>query len=258
MTGPAGIASDVHAARPEDFRREVRSFTFWLDSVREYVPSAYGETLPPDDVAKEDRDALVTVLSSYIVGETMALEGAGALVRTAPNREAKIFLATQTADEGRHLEILTQRMNELGAPDIDHAIRTRVNPFLLEFRDRLLELVEAGRWEHALFAQNVILEAMEFAAFCNHMENADPRTRAILEDIVKDERRHIGFGENELGRALARDERLRNELARLRMELDYLVLGSFEHTLSELRIPARERPTVKRSYLDAVARLGFA
>lgn len=258
MTEPGIENAELHEASPEEFRRKVRSFAFWLDSVRDYLPSEDGLTLPADDVAEADRDALITVLSSYVVGETMALEGAGALIHSAPNREAKIFLATQAVDEARHLEILIQRMRELGAVDIDRELDARVNPFLLEFRDRLLELVESGRWEHALFAQNVVLEAMEFAAFNHHIQRADARTKQMLEGIVKDERRHIGFGENELGRALSGNQNLKSDLGQLRMELDYLVLGSFEHTLSELRVPENERPVLKRSYLDAVERLGLA
>lgn len=249
--------SELHDALPQEFDRQVRSFSFWLDSVRDYVPSEDGVSLPEDDLAEEDRDALVTVLCSYVVGETMALEGAGSLIHSAPNRECKIFLATQTADEGRHLEILVQRIRELGIEDIDLELRERVNPFLLEFRERLLQLVEAAPWEHALFAQNVILEAMEYATFHHHVQSADTRTRAILEGIVKDERRHIGFGENELGRALERDVQLRRDLSRLRRELDPLVLGSFEYALSDLGVPRSEHPDLQRSYLDAVERLGF-
>ncbi len=252
------MTEDLHDTSPEAFDRQVRSFSFWFDSVRDYLPSEDGRVLPPDDLPESERDTLITILCSYVIGETMALDGAGALILSAPNREAKIFLATQAVDEGRHLEILIQRMRELGVSDVDAELKVRANPFLLEFQKRLLQLTSAGRWEHALFAQNVILEAMEFATFHHHLGRADARTKAILEGIVKDERRHIGFGENELGRALRRDAGLGAELSRLRMELDYLVLGSFEHTLSELRIPQDERPVLKRSYLDAVERLGFA
>lgn len=249
--------SDLHGLAPEEVRRQVRSFQFWLDSVRDYIPSDEGATLPADDIAEEDRDALITVLCTYCVGEMMALEGAGGLIRRAPNRDAKIFLSTQTVDEGRHLEVLTQRMVELGVEDVDFEIEQRANPYLVEFRERLLDLVEEGTWESALFVQNVLLESMEFAAFCHHMESADARTRALLDGIVKDERRHMGFGENELGRSLAHDPSLRGVLDHLRPELDFLVQKSFEHTTSQLDVPAPERHLLQRNYLAAVRRLGF-
>lgn len=248
---------EVHDIEPDAFRQRVRSFSFWLDAVRDYLPSEDGNQLPEDDVVEEDRDALITVLSGYCIGETAALEGAAGLIRIAPNRETKIFLATQVVDEARHLEVLLQRLSELGVEDPDNEVLERVNPFLLDFRERLLQLVDSGKWNEALFAQNVILESMEFGAFQHHLRTADRRTAAILSGIIKDERRHIGFGENELGRSLAANPKIGPELKRVRQELDYLVLGTFEHTSSELGMAGGERDALNRGYLNAVERLGF-
>ena len=249
--------SELHDEAPEVFRARARSFETWLGSIRGYLREEE-EDEQDEPVPAEDREGLVTVLANYCMGETAALEGAGGLIRTAPNRETKIFLSTQTVDEGRHLEVLTRRLAELGVEDVESEITLRANPFLLDFRERLLELVAAGSWESALFAQNVVLEAMEFAAFHHHAETADPRTRRMLEGIIKDERRHIGFGENELGRALRGNPLLHDRLARLKSELDYLVLGTFEHAMGELKTPASERQAVGRSYLGTFERLGFA
>jgi hypothetical protein len=142
--------------------------------------------------------------------------------------------------------------------DPEAEIARRANRKLLRFRERLLELVGGGDWEAAVFAQNVILEAMEFAVFQQHARSADPRTREMLEGIVKDERRHIGFGENELGRRLLRDPSLRVRLAGVRGELDPLVLETFRETMQEIGTPADRRPELGRQYLAAVERLGFA
>jgi 1,2-phenylacetyl-CoA epoxidase catalytic subunit len=200
----------------------------------------------------------VTVLCNYCIGETIALEGAGALIRAAPSRAAKVFLSTQTVDEGRHLEVLVHRMLELGVTDPEAEIARRASPSLREFHRRHGELVRSEDWDAALFAQNVILEEMEFAVFHRHAQLADPRTREVLLGIVKDERRHIGFGENELGRRLARDASLRSRLVQVRGELDPLVLRTFEDAMQQLGTPASERADLGRSYLQAVERLGFA
>jgi 1,2-phenylacetyl-CoA epoxidase catalytic subunit len=205
-----------------------------------------------------ERDRLVTALCQYCIGETIALEGAGALIRVAPSRAAKIFLATQTVDEARHLEVLVHRLHELGVADPEREIERRGSPALRELQRRHAELVRGDDWSAALFAQNVVLEEMEFAVFHSHAQRADPRTREVLLGIVKDERRHIGFGENELGRRLAREPALRPRLARVRGELDPLVLRSFEEAMRELGTPAAERSDLGRSYLHAVERLGFA
>jgi hypothetical protein len=109
-----------------------------------------------------------------------------------------------------------------------------------------------------LFAQNVILEAMEFAVFHRHARGADARTREILLGVIKDERRHMGFGENELGRRVAGDARLRARLGEVRAELEPLVLESFAHTLEAVGAPRADASELANEYRAAVARLGIA
>ncbi len=252
---------EVHGLPPEAFREQVRSFQFWFDAVQGYLEGQeYGHRDHPEAPAldEDERERLITVLCNYCVGETAALEGAGGLIRLAPNREAKVFLSTQTVDEGRHLEVLTHRMRELGVDDVEAAIARRANPSLVRFKQRLLDLIERGHWTSAVFAQNVVLEAMEFAVFRRHAQVADPITAEVLAGIVKDERRHIGFGENTLGRALRDAPAVGLELRALRRELDSLVLTSLEHTLSDLHASTQEKTDLSRDYLQAVTRLGFA
>ena len=255
------LTEDLHALPPGAFLEHVHSFEFWLGSVQGYLegrPYGHHEDLAEPAWSDADRERLVTVLCHYCLGETMALEGAGGLIRVAPNRPCKIFLATQTVDEARHLEVLVHRLSELGVADPEREIEQRASPELSRFRERLLAFVSAGDWEAALFAQNVILEAAEFAVFHRHARSADPITREVLLGIVKDERRHIGFGENELGRRLARAPVLREKLRHIRGALDPLVLDTFSHTLALLGAPANERAELGRDYQAAVGRLGFA
>jgi 1,2-phenylacetyl-CoA epoxidase catalytic subunit len=252
---------DVHALPPERFLAEVHSFEFWFQSVQGYLAGrSFGRRpdLPEAPLPEAERDRLVTVLCNYCVGETAALEGASGLVAVAPNRMAKIFLATQVADEARHLEVLLHRLSELGVERPEEEMERRASPSLRRFRARLIELVDSRDWEAAIFAQNVILEAMEFTVFQTHARSADPVTADVLQGIVKDERRHIGFGENELGRRLERAPHVRARLQELRTELDSLVLASFEETLREVGVPASERPSLGRHYRETVARLGFS
>ena len=252
---------NVHELAPDVFFEHARSFEFWFESVQGYLEgSSYGRhpDVPERVLDPGERERLITALCHYCVGETVALEGAGALIRLAPNRATKIFLATQAVDEGRHLEVLVHRLQELGVTDVEGEIQRRASPGLREFQRRHRALVEGGEWLESLFAQNVILEEMEFAVFHRHAQLADPRTREVLLGIVKDERRHIGFGENELGRRLAADASLRPRLARVRAELDPLVLRAFEDAMQQLGTPAADRADLGRSYLQAVERLGFA
>jgi len=252
---------DVHALEPEAFREKVQSFDFWFESVQGYLDGLeHGRHpgVPETALGDPERERLVTTLCNYCVGETAALEGAGGLIQIAPNRASKIFLSTQAVDEGRHLEVFCWRLRELGVADPEAEIDARASRSLLEFKRKLLALVRGRDWLAAVFAQNVILEAMEFSVFQLHAQTADPRTQELLAGIIKDERRHIGFGENELGRRLREMPLLRDRLAAVREELDPLVLRSFEEAMDSIGTPREARPELGRSYLQAVGRLGFA
>jgi 1,2-phenylacetyl-CoA epoxidase catalytic subunit len=256
-----GEAADVHAIEPGRFLEEVHSFQFWFEAVEGYLHGRDHGRHPntPETVLEPaERDRLITVLCDYCVGETAALEGAGGLIQSAPNRACQIFLSTQAVDEGRHLEVLVHRLRELGVADPEAEIARRAGPTLLEFKRRLLGLVNGGDWVAAVFAQNVVLEAMEFTVFQSHARTADPRTREVLEGIIKDERRHLGFGENELGRRLAEERGAARRLAAIRKELDPLVVGSFRDTLERIGAKRSEAVHLADHYRGAVARLGFA
>jgi hypothetical protein len=260
VSGPRERVAEVHDLAPEAFEREVHSFEFWFQAVEGYLHgTTYGHRPDAAETAlgESERDRLVTVLCNYCVGETAALEGASGLVAIAPNRMTKVFLATQAVDEGRHLEVLLHRLGELGVANPEAEIEKRASASILEFRRRLLALVGSKDWEAALFAQNVILEAMEFTVFQTHAQTADPITAQVLQGIVKDERRHIGFGENELGRRLRESPHRRARIGEVKRDLDALVIETFAETVRDIGIPASERPDLGRAYLAAVNRLGL-
>jgi 1,2-phenylacetyl-CoA epoxidase catalytic subunit len=260
MTTAPPNGPDVHDLDPQAFFEEVHSFEFWFHSVEGYLAGrTWGhrpETVAPT-ATPADRDRLATILCHYCVGETAALEGASGLVAIAPNHFAKVFLSTQVADEGRHLEVFMHRLRELGIVDLEAEVERRSSRSLQLFRRRLLDLVASKDWEAAIFAQNVILESLEFAVFQHHAVDADPVTREILQGVVKDERRHIGFGENELGRCLRRAPHTRARLGQVKRELDHLVFDALEETTRLLGTDRAEPEKLGRAYLESVERLGF-
>jgi hypothetical protein len=252
---------EVHALEHQQFLEEVHSFEFWFHAVEGYLaglvwghrPDAIGSPL-----SDADRENLITVLCNYCVGESAALEGASGLVAIAPNRMTKVFLATQVADEARHLEVFHRRLRDLGVADPDAEVERRASRSLLLFRRRLLELVAGKDWEAAIFAQNVILESLEFAVFHSHASDADATTADVLRNVIKDERRHIGFGENELGRRLAIAPHIRARLGQTKKEMDHLVLDALEDTTRLIGLGRDEQDRLCRLYLGSVERLGFA
>ena len=251
---------DPHALAEQDFLDEVHSFQFWFDSIEGYLTDRpYGrvETTAEEHIDDQRRERLITTLCNYSVGETAALEGAAGLVQLAPDRNSKIFMATQVADEARHLEVFLHRLRDLGVADPESEIERRAQPALVDFKGTLLELVAGGDWQAAVFAQNVILETMEYTVFRLHAATADAVTRDVLAGVIADERRHAGFGENDLGRSLAVDPSARTGLREIRTRLDPMVLGVFDAALDDIGAPTDERHRLTGEYLDTVERLGL-
>lgn len=136
-------------------------------------------------------------------------------------------------------------------------IARRATPSIVDFKARLLALVDVGDWEAAVLAQNVILETMEFTVFRHHAQNRRSSHPAGVDGRGADERRHLGFGENDLGRRLLGHDETRERLAGTRAELDGLVLASFDATFGSSGGPRTSGPTWANEYLDAVDRLGL-
>ena len=256
----SAVSGDIHDLDPEAFLEEVHSFEFWFQAVEGYLSGTTWGHRPDTaegSMSAADREQLVTVLCNYCIGETAALEGASGLIAIAPNRLAKVFLATQVVDEARHLEVFYRRMRDLGVVDPELEVERRASRSLILFHRRLLELVASKDWEAAIFAQNVILESLEFAVFQDHVREADPVTAEVLRGVIKDERRHIGFGENELGRRLASAPHIRARIGQIKRELDHLVLDALEEITRHLGLPRADQDRLGRAYLESVERLGF-
>lgn len=251
---------EPHGFDDDEFDNETHSFEFWFGAVEGYLSDRpYGHDPATQEVPLDQpsRERLITTLCNYCIGETAALEGASGLVRLAPNRNAKIFMATQVVDEARHLEVFLRRLEDLGVTDAEAEIERRGNPALIDFKRVLLDLVGKNDWAGAVFVQNVILETMEYTVFRTHADNADPVTAEILRGVISDERRHLGFGESHIGRGLADGRAELERLQELRDELEPLVLGVFDAALADIDVGAADRPELGRDYLQTIERLGF-
>ncbi len=183
-------------------------------------------------------DAAITATVQLVVGERCALAASSGLVNAAPDYPSKRFLATQTLDEARHVEIFTQRLYDLGVKKdkLEDEISDRANPHLVKFAEVLLEKVEAGDFIAGVVGQNIVLEGMAFSVF-EMMEagnrQLNPKFAHTLRGTIADERRHVGFGENRIGSLIQEHPEKKPEIERMQEEMTYHMLATFALAFSE-------------------------
>ncbi|MEZ5383502.1 MAG: ferritin-like domain-containing protein [Microthrixaceae bacterium] len=172
-----------------------------------------------------------------VVGERAALAASSGLVNAAPDYASKRFLATQTLDEARHVEIFTQRLYDLGVKpeDLESTIDRFANPNLVKFAEVLLEKVEAGDFVAGVVGQNIVLEGMAFTVFELFeaaSREANPKFAQTLTGTIADERRHVGFGENRIGELITRYPEKKPEIEKMQKEMSYHMLATFADAFS--------------------------
>ena len=59
-------------------------------------------------------------LSSFFIGEQKVTEELGPMMRAAPTEDMQVFLATQIADEARHVRFFDRFYAEVGVLDSDN------------------------------------------------------------------------------------------------------------------------------------------
>lgn len=124
-------------------------------------------------------------LSQFLHGEQGALMTAAALTHAVPDYQAKLYAATQTMDEARHVEVYARYIQRL-------AIVYPMTPVLKEIIDRTLG---AGNWVKTAIGMNMIVEGLALASFHNMLRVTPCQLlRDILRGVLRDESRHVAFG----------------------------------------------------------------
>ena len=197
------------------------------------------EPLTQNPVLRED--AIRTTVQ-LVVGERCALSASSGLINAAPDEASRRFLATQTLDEARHVEIFTQRLYDLGVRkgELETTIRQFANPNLIQFAELLLEKVDRKDFVSGVVGQNIVLEGMAFTVFeMMHALNADlnPKLAQTLSGTIADERRHVGFGENRIGSLLRQHPEKKPEIERMQRDMSYFMLATFADVFRNARAP---------------------
>ena len=137
-----------------------------------------------------DRHQVSWNLSQFLHGEQGALLVASQLASCAPTFNAKLYAASQTFDEARHVEAFNKYL------------QTRIKrtwPIGRALKGLLDKILTDPRWDLKFIGMQVVIEGLALAAF-NASKNAtkDPVLYQMLDYIIRDEARHVTFGINYL------------------------------------------------------------
>jgi rubrerythrin len=222
----------------------------WLESAPQgyLMETEYGHPAgerEPDLVVNDrllNEQAIRTTVQ-LVMGERCALAASSGLINAAPDEGSKRFLATQTLDEARHVEIFTQRLYELGVPkaELEDVLRAHANPNLVKFAEVLLEKIDKKDFVAGVVGQNIVLEGMAFHVFemlraAN--DELNPKFAHTLSGTIADERRHVGFGENRIGSLIREHPEQKPEIERMQKEMSYYMLATFADSFRDR--PAQE------------------
>lgn len=129
-------------------------------------------------------------LSQFLHGEQGALLVASQLTCCAPTYNAKLYAASQTFDEARHVEAFNKYIQErIG-------LMYPINTSLKSILDKILT---DPRWDLKFIGMQIIIEGLALSAFNTARETTpDPVLKELIYLVTRDEARHVTFGVNYL------------------------------------------------------------
>ena len=133
------------------------------------------------------------LLSQFLHGEQGALMTAAALTHAVPDYEGKLYAATQTMDEARHVEVYERYVSKL-------AEIYPISPGLKQIIDVTLQ---ADHWVKIAIGMNMVVEGLALAAFHNmRRKTTCDLLRSLTENVLRDESRHVAFGNLYVGETI--------------------------------------------------------
>lgn len=125
------------------------------------------------------------LLSQFLHGEQGATLTAAAVTHGVPDMKAKLYAATQTMDEARHVEVYDRYIKKI-------AIHYPVVPWLKDLIDTTLRTNDFCK---VMIGMNMIVEGLALGAFNNMYRQTDePLLKSVTFNVLRDESRHVSFG----------------------------------------------------------------
>jgi P-aminobenzoate N-oxygenase AurF len=129
-------------------------------------------------------------LSDFLHGEQGALLVASQLVSCAPTYDAKLYAASQTFDEARHVEFFNRYLQ---------TVVGYTYPISFGLKSLLDKILTDERWDLKFLGMQIIAEGLALAAFQTAMNNSQiPLFQQGIYRVIRDEARHVTFGVNYL------------------------------------------------------------
>ena len=154
--------------------------------------NGYGpyEALPEEEKIELSWHTTAQSLSNFLHGEQGALLVASQLVSCAPTYNAKLYAASQTFDEARHVEVFNRYLQQ------KVGMVYPITPGLKLLLDKVLS---DERWDLKFIGMQIVIEGLALAAFNMAQNNTtDPLLRELVHYVIRDEARHVTFGINYL------------------------------------------------------------
>jgi hypothetical protein len=124
--------------------------------------------------------------SQFLHGEQGAMICSARIVETVPGLDAKLYAATQTIDEARHVEVYARFLQE------KVQLVYPLNPHLGALLDNTLS---DSRWDMSYLGMQVLIEGLALAAFGVLRDLTTVKLpKQILAYVMQDEARHVAFG----------------------------------------------------------------
>ncbi len=160
------------------------------DDANPYVGFAPYEALSKSDKAEFNWKRHAAGLSDFLHGEQGALLVASQLVSCAPTYDAKLYAASQTFDEARHVEFFNKYLQTVVGYTfpISHGLKSLLDKILTD-----------ERWDLKFLGMQILAEGLALAAFQTAMNNTQvPLFKQGIYMVLRDEARHVTFGVNYL------------------------------------------------------------
>ena len=154
-----------------------------LNPLSDYAPF---RKLSERDKLRLRHGQLAWQLSQFLHGEQGALIVASQLVGAVPWMDAKLYAASQTVDEARHVEVFDRYLHE------KLEWEWPINPNLKKLLD---VVITDGRWDFKYLGMQILIEGLAMAAFGSlHQLAQEPLVKQLVHYVMKDESRHVAFG----------------------------------------------------------------